>query len=132
MAATLDKETISKHGFWVLTGCYVVLVLACLAVLMTSVSDSIRKEEEDLKGAEKAVTSIADPKNDSVVQAWKKQDDLINGKKDEVWGKAWKTQEDMMTWPRDLQAKFQKYKYFGDAIDLPDRYEFPERYKDQL
>src|SRR5260370_28140797 len=104
MAATLDKDTLVKHSFWILAGCYVVLVLACLALLMTSVGDAVRKEEDELKNAEKKVKDINDPKNQSVVDAYSKQDQIVNDKKDEVWGKAWKTQEDMMTWPRDLQT----------------------------
>src|SRR5207302_8076280 len=102
MAASLDKDTLVKHSFWILAGCYVVLVLACLTVLATSVSDTVRKEEEELKTAEKLVTSISDPKNDAWEAAFKKQDEFVKGKKDKVWKEAWETQKDMMTWPREL------------------------------
>ncbi|HLJ92409.1 MAG TPA: hypothetical protein VKU02_04370 [Gemmataceae bacterium] len=132
MAASLDKDTFIKHSFWMLAGFYVVLVLACLTVLATSVGDTVRKEEEDVKNAEKTVTSINDPKNDSVVEAYKKQDQYVDGKKDKVWKDAWETQKDMMTWPRELQARFQRYKYFGEPIDLADRYEFDQQYDKQF
>jgi hypothetical protein len=133
MAATLDKDTLVKHSFWILTGGYVVLVLGCLAVLATSVSDSVRNEQEALKKAQDLVQGIKDPKNQQVVNAYKKQDQFVDSKKDDVWGKAWKTQEDMMTWPRDLQARFLKYKYFGEPIDsLADRSDFDEKYTTQL
>src|SRR5438876_10941335 len=106
MAATLDKDTLVKHSFWILAGGYVVLVMVCLTVLMTSVSDSVRKENDELENAKKVVTSISDPKNDKWVDAFKKKDEFVDKKKDEVWGKAWETQKDMMTWPRELQARF--------------------------
>jgi hypothetical protein len=132
MAATLDKDTIVKHSFWVLAGGYVVLVLACLVVLKTSVGDTVRKEKEDMEKAEAVVKGINDPKNQSFVDAYKKQDEVVDKKKDEVWGKAWETQKDMMTWPRDLQADFQKkYKYFGDPIDPFDRNKFDGQYASQ-
>jgi hypothetical protein len=133
MAATLDKDTLAKHSFWILAGTFVVLVLGCLTVLATSVSDSVRKEQDDLKKAQDLVQGIKDPKNPAYEEAYKKQDQFVNGKKDDVWGKAWKTQEDMMTWPRDLQARFQKYKYFGDDIPpLADRSDFDDKYAAQL
>src|SRR5690349_8766389 len=104
MAASLDKETLAKHGFWFLVGGYVLLVLGCLAVLATSVSDSVRKEQDELKKSEDLVKGVKGDANQTVVDAYKKQDDLVDSKRNEVWGKAWRTQEDMMTWPRDLQA----------------------------
>jgi hypothetical protein len=45
MAATLDKDTIVKHSFWILAGGYVVLVLAALFVLMTSVGNTVEDEK---------------------------------------------------------------------------------------
>jgi hypothetical protein len=132
MAATLDKDTLVKHSFWILAGGYVVLVLGCLAVLMTSVSDTVRKEQEDLKKSQDLVKGIANPKNPNVVAAYKKQDDFVDRKKDEVWSKAWETQKDMMTWPTKLQSQFQKYKYFGDPIDQFDRALFDDNYSTQL
>ena len=133
MAATLDKETLVKHSFWILTGCFVVLVLACLTVLATTVSDTVHKEEEALEKAKATVTGIKDPKNDEYVKAYKKRDEKIDRKKGEVWSKAWETQKDMMTWPRDLQTRFQaKYKYFGEPIERPDIYTFDEKYNTQV
>jgi hypothetical protein len=132
MAATLDKDTIVKHSFWILAGGYVVLVLAALFVLMTSVGNTVEDEKEKLKKAQKLVTDVPGKNNDSVVQAYKKQDQLVDGKKDEVWRKAWETQKDMMTWPRDLQAQFQKYKYFGQDIVNFDRAAFDEKYPTQF
>src|SRR5438552_2365631 len=133
MAATLDKDTLAKHGFWILAGCYVLLVLASLTVLAMNVSDTVRKEEEELRKAEDSVKGIKDPKNDQVVQAYRKQDEYVNGKKDEVWSKAWDTQKDMMTWPRALQANFQKYKYFGEPMNsLDDRNDFDQNYATQF
>ena len=131
MAATLDKDTIVKHSFWILAGGYVLLVLACLVVLKTNVGATVQKEEEELAKAEGVVKGINDPKNQLFVDAYKKQDEIVDKKKDEVWGKAWETQKDMMTWPRDLQASFQnKYKYFGDPIDPYDRQPFADNIRD--
>jgi hypothetical protein len=132
MAATLDKDTLVKHSFWILAGGYVVLVFGCIAVLATSVGSSVQKEQETLKKAEDTVKGISNPKNGDVVAAYKKQDDLVNGKKDDVWKKAWDTQKDMMTWPRGLAARFQKYKYFGDLISPYDRSDFKQQYQDQF
>jgi hypothetical protein len=86
MAASLDKETLAKHGFWFLVGGYVLLVLGCLAVLATSVSDSVRKEQDELKKAEDLVKGVKGDANQTVVDAYKKQDDLVDGKRNEVWG----------------------------------------------
>src|SRR6266404_1594978 len=133
MAATLDKETLVKHSFWILAGCFVVLVLACLTVLATTVSDTVHKEADALEKAKATVTGIKDPKNQAYVDAYKKRDDKIDSKKGEVWGKAWETQKDMMTWPRDLQTRFQaKYKYFGEPIERQDIYTFDEKYNTQV
>lgn len=131
MAATLDKDTLVKHSFWILAGGYVVLVLGCLAVLATSVGDTVNKEADALKKAEDTVQGIKDPKNPTVVAAYQKQDDLVDHKKEDVWKKAWDTQKDMMTWPRGLASRFQKYRYFGDHIDWNDRAEFKNQYRDQ-
>jgi hypothetical protein len=131
MAATLDKDTLVKHSFWILAGGYVVLVLVCLSVLMTSVGATVEDEREKLKKAQKLVQDVKGTNNEQVVEAYKKQDELVDRKKDEVWSKAWDTQKDMMTWPRDLQTQFQKYKYFGQDIDQFDRAAFDEKYLTQ-
>jgi hypothetical protein len=131
MAATLDKDTIVKHSFWVLAGGFVVLVLVCLSVLMTSVSNTVEDEKGKLKKAQELVQGVKGDNNALVVAAYQKQDQLVDRKKDEVWGKAWETQKDMMTWPRDLQSQFQKYKYFGQEIDQFDRAAFDEKYSTQ-
>jgi hypothetical protein len=131
MAATLDKDSLVKHSFWILTGLFLVLVLGCLAVLATSVSDTVNKEAETLKKAEATVQGIKDPKNERFVEAFKKQDELVEHKKDDVWKRAWETQKDMMTWPRALASRFQKYQYFGDHINEYDRAEFKQQYRDQ-
>src|SRR5260370_12717736 len=128
----MDKDKLVKHSFWILAGCYVVLVLACLTVLATSVGDTVRREDEELKNAEKLVTSISNPQNQPIVDAFKKQDNYIDRKKDEVWGKAWDTQKDMMTWPRELQAFGDRYKYFGEPIAIADLYEFDQNYEKQI
>jgi hypothetical protein len=127
----MDKDKLVKHSFWILAGCYVVLVLACLTVLATSVSDTVRKEDEELKNAEKLVTSISNPQNDQIVAAYKIQDNFVDRKKDEVWDKAWETQKNMMTWPRELQA-LDRYKYFGEPIATEDLYFFDEHYDKQF
>jgi hypothetical protein len=132
MAATLDKDTVVKHSFWILTGCYVVLVLACLAVLATNVGDTVRKEEEELKKAQDLVKGITNPKNDEFLRAYGERDKLVDSKKGKVWNAAWDTQKDMMTWPRKLESQFRKYKYFGEPIDLYDRGSFAQEYASQL
>src|SRR5713101_1820452 len=108
MAASINKDTLVKHSFWILAGCYFVLVLACLAVLVTGVSATVGKEQEELKTAQDQIKSItsSEPRNPQWVEAYEKQDKFISDKKEEVWKKAWDTQKDMMTWPRDLQTKF--------------------------
>ena len=105
MAATLDKDTVVKHSFWILAGCYVVLVLFCLGVLMTSVSATVQDEEAKLEKAKKTVTDIKDPKAHELSKGAKEWQLLLQIDTDESIGMRWGDAGMIYYWMRasDLQ-----------------------------
>src|SRR5262249_21961572 len=116
MAGKIDKDVLIKHHFWILTGTFFLFALIPLLVLGTSVSATVSKEKTALASEEKRIRDVNNPKNDKWVDAYKKQEVQVDGKKREVWGQAWQTQKDLMTFPERMSATF-KNPYFGDEIE---------------
>jgi hypothetical protein len=131
MAARLDKETLIKQHFWILAGCFVILMLIPLLVLVTSVSATVEQEEKTLTDSKETVKRISDPKNKDWVEAYKTQDKIIADKKNKIWQIAWDHQKDMTTWPTPPENPGRwknKYMYFGDPIDSFDAVNFVRDY----
>ncbi len=133
MAAKIDKEVLIKYHFWILAGCFLILVLVPLVSMGTGVSEAVEKEKKDLEAKQGTLKKISNPKNEKWVAAYEKQDSYVDKKKKELWKQAWDTQADMMTWPVNLEAKFgPRYKYMGDDIDHYDADAFAEEYNTQV
>jgi hypothetical protein len=131
MAVKIDKDVLIKHHFWILTGAFFLFALIPLLVLATSVSATVSKEKTALASEEKRIRDVNNPKNDKWVEAYKKQEVQVDGKKREVWGQAWQTQKDLMTFPERMSATF-KNPYFGDEIEPYERDKFKAEYRSQL
>jgi hypothetical protein len=135
MAVQIDKEALIKHHFWILSGCFLLLVLIPLILLGTSVSKTVAEEGKKLDESKKSLKGINNPKNEKWVNAYKKQDEYVKVKKNEVWKDSWETQKYMMTWPvtESGQVQFaEKYKYMGDPINDYDAEVFRSVYNDQV
>jgi hypothetical protein len=135
MAAKFDKDKLIKHRFWILSGCFLLLVLIPLIVFASGVSDTVKTAVDKYNSKSKDLKNLKDSdiKNDSWVEAYKYQDGLIDARKNEVWKEAWLPQGDFMTWPRALEREWsQKYAYFGDPIDDRDADKFTLEYQTQL
>jgi hypothetical protein len=133
MKVNVNKEQLLKHHFWILSGCYLLVVLIPLVLLGTGVSDSITKEQQTLESAKKDIKGVTNPKNQKWVDAFEKQDKFVEDKKNIIWAKAWELQKDMMTWPPDLQETFsQRYRYMGDPISDTDSYVYSQKYSTQF
>jgi hypothetical protein len=133
MSTNFDKDLLIKHRFWILLGVGILLILVAMIMLPSSVGSTVEAKIKDFDNQVKTLKGISNPKNQSFVDAYQKQDEKVESKKNVVWGEAWKTQADMMTWPGELQEKFAKlYPYFGDRIDPIDRDVFSHQYDTQL
>src|SRR5438105_2879028 len=106
MNVKIDKEQLLKHHFWILSGCYLLLVIVPLVFLWTSVSGAVTKEQEALETVKKSVSGISNPKNEKWVKAYETQDGFVEKKKNDVWQTAWELQKDMFIWPPKLQDDF--------------------------
>jgi hypothetical protein len=133
MKVNVNKEQLIKHHFWILSACYLLVVLIPLFLLWTGVSGAILKEKEDLEKTKKNVSGYKDPKNQKWVDAYTKQDGYVERKKNDVWKQAWELQKDMMTWPPDLQETFsRRYPYMGDPISDTDAIDYGRQYSKQF
>jgi hypothetical protein len=136
MAVKIDKEVLIKHHFWILTGLCVLLVLIPLLCLVGGVSGTVTKETEVMVASKKKAQSISssEQKNGKWVDAYKKQDDIVDGRRIVVWKQAWQTQRDFMTWPEGLLAEYPAFrtKQFGDPINTDEADKWGQTYNTQL
>jgi|GEM_PF-5149000 len=136
MAVKIDKEVLIKHHFWILTGLCVLLVLIPLLCLVGGVSGTVTKEAETMNAAKKKAQSISssEQKNGKWVDAYKKQDNIVDGRRMVVWKQAWETQRDFMTWPEGLLSEYPAFrtKQFGDPINTDEADKWGQTYNTQL
>jgi hypothetical protein len=136
MAVKIDKEVLIKHHFWILTGLCVLLVLIPLVCLVGGVSGTVTKEAEVMAASKKKAQSISssEQKNGKWVDAYKKQDDIVDSRRMVVWKQAWQTQRDFMTWPEGLLSEYPAFrtKQFGDPINTDEADKWGQTYMTQL
>lgn len=116
----LDKETVIKQQFWFLLMAYVPLVLIALIMLWTSVAGAIEEKRKKVESAEKALSGIKDPKNDSWIAALQVRQDKVAEKKEKIWKNAWEVQKAFMTWPTFLDRKDNSDYYKAQVGRWPD------------
>jgi hypothetical protein len=101
----LDKENLSKNGFWYGLGAFgLVWLVALLGLLIWGGDKNAKAEYEkaktDIKGARDR-----GPKTDAYCEPWDEHAKVFNGKKNEVWADAWNLQKDMYSWPGTLMDR---------------------------
>ena len=112
------------------------LVLIPLLCLVGSVSGTVEKEGQALDNKKKEGQGIVNsvPPNQRWVDAYKKQDVVVEKKQAVVWGQAYETQKDLITWPEELLVEYPafKTKQFGDPITQYEASKFAEYYNIQV
>jgi hypothetical protein len=137
MDVKIDKEQLIKHHFWILTGTFFLFTLIPLSCLGMRVSGMVDQATLEVNAAENKIKSLKEPRNPKWVTAYKKQDEFVDKKKQEVWQQAWETQKDLMTFPEAMTSVFTPL-YFGDELDThPEeaafkREHFKQEYPKQL
>jgi hypothetical protein len=123
---TIDKETLIKHRFWIALGAFTLLWLVGLIVIPIAQGSDNEKKVKEFDTRKKEVSSINDPKNDNYKQPLESKEKVLNGKKNDVWGKAYEPQGTMMTWPEGGAPHLEKLndQPFGAYISSDDRSEY--------
>jgi hypothetical protein len=107
----LDKETLIKQRFWVLAGLEVPLVLMALVVLVFGVRATVVAEQKKIEDQIDKPKGIKDPKNQAWIDRLNKEEAAVTTVLDAVWKEGWDSQADLVTWPQDVQARFNEGRF---------------------
>jgi hypothetical protein len=102
----LDKETLIKNRFWVLVAAVVPLVLIAFVVLWFGVRSAIAKKQAAVDQAMKEPEGIKDTRNQRGIDALKEREKKVEAIWKKVWEEAWNSQVELITWPSEVQNRF--------------------------
>jgi hypothetical protein len=102
----LDKETLIKNRFWVLVAAVVPLVLIAFVVLWFGVRSAIAKKQAAVDQVMKEPGGIKDTRNQRGIDALKEQEKKVEAIWKKVWEEAWNSQVELITWPSEVQNRF--------------------------
>jgi hypothetical protein len=113
---TIDKETLIKHHFWILSGCVLPLALFALIWLPTMVSGDNDEDMAKIEKAEKAMANPGDIKNKKFLDALEEEDGQLGVQKAKIWADVWQAQKGLFTLPKELQKVDIDKVAFGSSI----------------
>jgi hypothetical protein len=95
----MDKETLSKNGFWIGLGSFTLLWLIATLILWISAGGAVAQKQKAYDDSVKKIGGVNRPKNDTFLGPWNQYGDRFRKQKDDVWVRAWNLQGKMQTWP---------------------------------
>jgi hypothetical protein len=102
----VDKDTLVKQKFWVITGVSAFLTLLALVVLMLFVPRSIDKVRGDVETRQGNLTKVDNIKNQSYLDVAGVEAKEEKAKEGKVWRAADKEQRPLFFWPREFEKRF--------------------------
>jgi hypothetical protein len=131
----VDKETLIKHRFWIGLGVFLLFWLILTIVLPFTIGSLAAAKRKEFTDAVKSVEGIKEPRKHFANPAWvaplQSKEEILKGKKNEVWKASYEPQDGIMTWPSDPQNisplnESLKNAYFGDPLSDRDRLRYAE------
>ncbi|GIW82129.1 MAG: hypothetical protein KatS3mg105_3936 [Gemmatales bacterium] len=124
----IDKETLIKNHFWILTALFMPLALVMLLVMWTTVAGEVASKKNKLDEIKGTLKRNAHPqvKNPHWVNVLKEKQRELTEQKLKAWRTMYEGQKDVMTWPAELKDRFRDLdmKRFGEqlSVDFRDAY----------
>jgi hypothetical protein len=92
MAASINKDTLKKHHFWILVGLTPLFVLIAVITIDGTVGAEIEKKNKDIMAAQDAMRGKESPKSEVFLSRFNTQLEELNKKKTDLWRENWERQ----------------------------------------
>lgn len=112
----MDKQALAKHHFWILLGVFGLFAVLLIILVPILVGAEIEEKENKLKGVADQLKNNSNPTTDAYTKKQQEEIEILNGRRETLWGEMYGYQRDILTFPPPLQEKLKDLK-FGDDID---------------
>ncbi|MBX9584939.1 MAG: hypothetical protein K2X87_31935 [Gemmataceae bacterium] len=136
--ASVNKEVLKKHHFWILTGLVPLLVLIAVILITSGVGGAIDRKRDEVDKTTKDLGSKKDPKSNPLLAKMDEQKGTLEGKRGDLWKDNWERQvgidpetgkqdpaRNLLRWPNS--PKLAAFNYTADYLKDPNQLRFGEK-----
>ncbi len=129
----MNKDTLKKHHFWILSGSIPLLVLIAILLLTSQVGGEIDKKKGEIKKATDDLKAKQNPPPKSLLEGLDKQRAELEKKQTDLWKENWERQigiqngkqdpsKNLLKWPKS--NKLNRFNYTADYATDPNQMKF--------
>jgi hypothetical protein len=133
--ASVNKEVLKKHHFWILTGLVPLLVLVAVILITSGVGSAIDKKRDEVDKTAKDLAGKSSPKSNPLLAKMEDQKKVLEDKRGGLWRENWERQigidpetgkqdpgRNLLRWPNS--PKLAAFNYTPDYLKDPNQLRF--------
>lgn len=137
--ASVNKEVLKKHHFWILTGLAPLLVLIAVILITSGVGSAIDKKKDEIDSTTKTLGTKQSPKSNHLITLMDGQKTALEAKRGDLWKENWERQigvdpatgkqdpeKNLLRWPVRRSDKLAPFNYTADYLKDPNQLRFGE------
>lgn len=141
--ASVNKDALKKHHFWILTGLAPLLVLIAVILITSGVGSAIDKKKDEIESTTKTLGTKQSPKSNHLITLMDGQKTALEAKRGDLWKENWERQigvdpatgkqdpaRNLLRWP--ASPKLAPFNYTADYLKDPNQFRFGEPIQRQV